>query len=73
MTASIKKKRRTLSIGEIARRGLLKTRDGVAVSNKGSVSRMLRDFEYETVDTPHGPAKMYTLDVIVKANLSRTK
>jgi hypothetical protein len=67
------KKRRQLSLGEIARRGLLKTRDGIAVTNKGSVSRMLKGFDFETVDTPHGPAKMYHLDVIIKANISRTK
>lgn len=63
-----KKQRRKLSIGEIARRGLLKTRAGASITNKGSVSRILRDYEHEVVQTPHGPSKKYTLDVIVKVN-----
>lgn len=68
MNMKMSNKRRKLSTGEIARRGLLKTRGGVPVTNKGSVSRMLKPYEHEVVDTPHGQSKMYTLDVIVKAN-----
>ena len=68
-----KRERRSFSIGEITRRQLLKNGKGEPYSQKGPVSRILRNYPHTVEQTPHGPAKKYTLDVIIQANLDRKK
>lgn len=73
MNKPVRKKRRQLSIGEIHRRKLLKSRTGEPYASKGAVSKALRGYPFDMVETPNGPAKMYYLDVIIRANLDRQK
>jgi hypothetical protein len=56
------------TIGEIFRKGLLKTNDGKPYKDKASVSNVLRSYPHRVQKTAHGPAKMYTEATIKSAN-----
>jgi hypothetical protein len=64
------------TIGEIAREGLLKKRDGTAQTNRSLVSRMIRELPYTRKKTPFGYAKLYDkrqLDLLNELNKNEPK
>jgi hypothetical protein len=60
--------KKTYTIGEIFRLGLLKNHKGEPYSSKATVSKELRGLPYTIGQTPHGLSKRYSEESIKKQN-----
>jgi hypothetical protein len=56
------------TIGEVFRLGLLKNQKGEPYKDKASVRNVLSHYPHKDKQTPHGPAKIYSEEVIKTIN-----